>query len=163
VSAPGGGVQVGVVAERLGLSVRTLHHWEEKGLVTPSHRSPGGFRLYTEADIERLLLIRRMKPLGFSLEEMRELLDAFAALADDPGDAVALRFVQHCRRRTEDGRADLVRKLAWADEFSRLLIDRLPGDRLTGDRLPGDPEPGDPEAGDRSTESGPTPTGGAVV
>jgi DNA-binding transcriptional MerR regulator len=105
-----------------------------------------------------LLLIRRMKPLGFSLEEMRELLDAFAALADDPGDAVALRFVQHCRRRTADGRADLVRKLAWADEFSRLLIDRLPGDRLTGDRLPGDPEPGD-----RSTESGPTPTGGAVV
>ena len=66
MSAPGGGVQVGVVAERLGLSVRTLHHWEEKGLVTPSHRSPGGFRLYTEADIERLLLIRRMKPLGFS-------------------------------------------------------------------------------------------------
>ena len=83
MSASGGRLQVGAVAERLGLSVRTLHHWEEKGLVTPSHRSTGGFRLYTENDIERLLLIRRMKPLGFSLEEMRSLLDAFTALADD--------------------------------------------------------------------------------
>lgn len=158
MSAPGDGVQVGVVAERLGLSVRTLHHWEEKGLVTPSHRSSGGFRLYTDADIERLLLIRRMKPLGFSLEEMRELLDAFAALADDPGDAVALQFVQHCRRRTEDGRADLVRKLTWADEFSRLLTDRLPGDLLPGDLLPDDLLPDD-----RSTETGSAPGGGAVV
>ena len=66
---------MGAVADRLGLSVRTLHHWDEKGLVTPSHRSTGGFRLYTENDIARLHPIRRMKPLGFSLEEMRELLD----------------------------------------------------------------------------------------
>ncbi|HEY5980953.1 MAG TPA: MerR family transcriptional regulator [Microlunatus sp.] len=147
-AAVGDGVQVGVVAERLGLSVRTLHHWEEKGLVAPSHRSTGGFRLYTEADIERLLLIRRMKPLGFSLEEMRELLDAFAALADDPVDVVALTYVEHCRRRTEDGRADLVQKLTWADEFSRLLTDRLPTDRLRGDR---------------GTEVGPAAGDGAVV
>ena len=109
MTGQGGGLQVGAVADRLGLSVRTLHHWEEKGLVTPSHRSTGGFRLYTESDIERLLLIRRMKPLGFSLEEMRELLDAFATLADDRSDAVALSYVEHCRRRTEEGRADLVR------------------------------------------------------
>ena len=123
-----GGMQVGVVADRLGLSVRTLHHWEEKGLVTPSHRSTGGFRLYTEADVERLLLIRRMKPLGFSLEEMTQLLDAFASLADDPADVAALGFVEHCRRRTEEGRADLVQKLTWADEFSALLAERLPVD-----------------------------------
>lgn len=121
------GMQVGVVAERLGLSVRTLHHWEEKGLVTPSHRSSGGFRLYTEADVERLLLIRRMKPLDFSLEEMRQLLDAFAVLVDHPRDPAALAFVEHCRRRTEEGRAELVRRLTWADEFSALLADRLPG------------------------------------
>jgi MerR family copper efflux transcriptional regulator len=128
VTAMGEGMQVGVVAERLGLSVRTLHHWEEKGLVTPSHRSTGGFRLYTEADVERLLLIRRMKPLGFSLEEMRQLLDAFATLADDPTDVAALVFAEHCLRRTEAGRADLVQKLTWADEFSALLTERLPVD-----------------------------------
>jgi len=127
VSAPGDGLQVGAVADRLGLSVRTLHHWEEKGLVAPSHRSTGGFRLYTENDIERLLLIRRMKPLGFSLEEMRGLLDAFATLSDEPADTAALTYVEHCRRRTEDGRADLVRKLTWADEFAALLSERLPG------------------------------------
>ena len=77
-----------------------------------------------------MLLIRRMKPLGFSLEEMRQLLDAFAMLADDPTDAEALAFVEHCRRRTEEGRADLVQKLTWADEFSALLAERLPVRRL---------------------------------
>ncbi|GAA3718202.1 MerR family transcriptional regulator [Microlunatus aurantiacus] len=138
------GMQVGVVADRLGLSVRTLHHWEEKGLVTPSHRSSGGFRLYTETDLERLLLIRRMKPLDFSLEEMRQLLDAFRVLAEEPGDASALAFVEHCRRRTAEGRAELVRKLTWADEFSALLADRLPG----------------PAQG---AEVGTAPGGGAVV
>ena len=118
MSAPGGDLQVGVVAERLGLSVRTLHHWEEKGLVTPSYRSSGGFRLYTEDDVERLLLIRRMKPL-----EIQPGGDAAAAgRLRRPGrgpqrDATRWRSSSTADERTEEGRADLVRKLTWADEF----------------------------------------------
>jgi MerR family copper efflux transcriptional regulator len=48
-----------------------VRHWEEVGLLQPSGRSEGGFRLYTEADVDKILVIRRMKPLGFSLDEMR--------------------------------------------------------------------------------------------
>jgi DNA-binding transcriptional MerR regulator len=72
--------QIGDVAERTGLSLRTIRYYEEVGLVAPSARSHGGFRLYTEADIARLALVARMKPLGFSLDEMRDLLAALDAI-----------------------------------------------------------------------------------
>ena len=58
------------------------------GLVTPSARSAGGFRLYTHGDVERLRTIRRMKPLGFTLEEIGELLTLDAG--DDRARARAL-------------------------------------------------------------------------
>ena len=74
-------MQIGEVAERTKLSLRTIRHYEEVGLVPPSARSKGGFRLYTEADVQRLLLIRRMKPLGFTLEEMADVLSLLDNLA----------------------------------------------------------------------------------
>lgn len=74
-------MQIGEVAERTSLSLRTIRHYEEVGLVRPSARSKGGFRLYTESDVQRLLLIRRMKPLDFSLEEMADLLGVLDHLA----------------------------------------------------------------------------------
>jgi len=80
-------MQIGEVAERTGLSLRTIRYYGEVGLAAPSTRSPGGFRLYTEADVERLLLIKRMKPLDFSLEEMADLLQIMDALAE-PGPEV---------------------------------------------------------------------------
>jgi DNA-binding transcriptional MerR regulator len=67
-------MQIGEVAERTGLSLRTIRYYEEVGLVVPAARSQGGFRLYTEADIERLHVIKRMKPLEFTLEQTRELM-----------------------------------------------------------------------------------------
>lgn len=66
--------QIGEVSERTGLSLRTIRYYEEQGLVTPSARTHGGFRLYTEADVARLFLVRRMKPLDFTLEEVRDIL-----------------------------------------------------------------------------------------
>lgn len=118
-------VHIGAVAERTGLSLRTLRHWDEVGLVTPSGRTDGGFRLYTEADVERILLVRRMKPLGFSLDEMAELLDVADRLAAGQTtgvDGTVLRdrldqFVATARER----RADLARKLDMADELIALL------------------------------------------
>lgn len=82
---PDATLQIGEVAERIGLSQTTLRHYDQAGLVVPSARSQGGFRLYTEDDVARLLLVRRMKPLGFSLDEMRELLATVEALSDGPG------------------------------------------------------------------------------
>lgn len=72
--------QIGEVAERTGLSLRTLRYYDEVGLVTPATRSHGGFRLYSEADVARLELIKRLKPLDFSLEDVRALLAALDAL-----------------------------------------------------------------------------------
>ncbi|MFV2143921.1 MerR family transcriptional regulator [Isoptericola sp. G70] len=80
--------QIGEVSERTGLSLRTIRYYEEVGLVIPSARSHGGFRLYTDSDIARLLLVKQMKPLDFSLEEMRDLLTTLDELErDDAGTA----------------------------------------------------------------------------
>jgi DNA-binding transcriptional MerR regulator len=78
-------MQIGEVAEQTGLSLRTIRYYEEVGLVTPSARTTGGFRLYSESDVARLRLVRRMKPLEFSLEEMKDVLSVLDGLeAGDP-------------------------------------------------------------------------------
>ncbi|MFZ5847293.1 MAG: MerR family transcriptional regulator [Actinomycetota bacterium] len=85
-------MQIGEVAERTGLSLRTLRYYEEVGLVTPSARSAGGFRLYAETDVARLRLIRRMKPLDFSLEEMKDVLSVLDGL--ESGDPLSVEHHQ---------------------------------------------------------------------
>jgi DNA-binding transcriptional MerR regulator len=76
-----GRMQIGDVAERTGLSLRTIRHYEEVGLLPEAQRSAGGFRLYTDDAVARLLLIKRMKPLDFSLDEMRDLIEVRDRLA----------------------------------------------------------------------------------
>jgi MerR family copper efflux transcriptional regulator len=68
--------QIGEVAELVGLSLRTVRYYEEVGLLSAPARTEGGFRLYGAEHIDQLLLIKQMKPLGFSIEEMRALFDA---------------------------------------------------------------------------------------
>jgi MerR family transcriptional regulator, copper efflux regulator len=121
-------MQIGQVAERTELSIRTLRHWEEAGLVTPSARSAGGFRLYTDGDVERLRTIRRMKPLGFTLDEMKQLLASLDVLADEAASDERRRhaaaFVADCHTRAEDSCTTLRRQLTYAEEFRDLLADR---------------------------------------
>ena len=74
-------MQIGDVAERTGLSLRTIRHYEDVGLLPQAERSPGGFRLYGEEAVQRLLVIKHMKPLDFSLEEMRDLIEVRERLA----------------------------------------------------------------------------------
>lgn len=66
---------VGRVAQRLGITRRTLHHYDEIGLVAPSVRSHAGYRLYTEGDLTRLQHVVVYRRLGFGLEEIADLLD----------------------------------------------------------------------------------------
>jgi MerR family copper efflux transcriptional regulator len=118
-------MHIGAVATRTGLSLRTLRHYDEVGLVRPSGRSDGGFRLYTEQDVDRLLVVRRMKPLGFTLEEMADLLEISDRLAAGDLDDAALRARLDAYVDTaEQRRADLARKLEMADEFIAVLKSR---------------------------------------
>lgn len=66
---------VGEVAELAGVSVRTLHHYDELGLVVPSERSEAGYRLYDHADLERLQEVLALRALEVPLAEIRALLD----------------------------------------------------------------------------------------
>lgn len=66
---------VGEVAKLAHVSVRTLHHYDEHGLLRPSERSEAGYRLYTLEDLERLQQVLFYKELGFSLEEIRDFMD----------------------------------------------------------------------------------------
>jgi DNA-binding transcriptional MerR regulator len=116
-------MRIGEVAERTEMSFRTLRHYDEIGLVTPSARTEGGFRLYTEDDIARILLIRRMKPLGYSLDEMRELLDVVEALAAAPDDAELRDRLDSIRAGAAERREKLTRQVAMADEFLAQLGD----------------------------------------
>ena len=122
-------LQIGAVATETGLSIKTIRHYDEVGLVVPSARSAGGFRLYTRADIDRLFVIRRMKPLGFTLDDMRALLHAESVLDDTdaaPADRrAALEEVAEFRQRARLACEKLERQLEYAHELTAQLSDRL--------------------------------------
>ena len=70
-------LQIGEVAERTGVTQRTLRFYEEKGLLKPPTRMEGGFRLYSEDDIRRVEQIRQLQQLlGFTLAEIKEMVEA---------------------------------------------------------------------------------------
>ncbi|MFV2120263.1 MerR family transcriptional regulator [Streptomyces sp. Act-28] len=125
-------MQIGEVAARTELSLRTIRHYEETGLVIPSARSRGGFRLYTANDVARLMVVRRMKPLGFTLDQMRDLLDATDRL--DAGDELGpderealLDRVRGYERIAAEQVEKLRVQLSRAEDFAATLRARLPG------------------------------------
>lgn len=67
---------VKVVANLASVSVRTLHHYDEIGLLKPTNTSPSGYRLYSDTDLERLQQILFFKELGFKLQEIKKILDS---------------------------------------------------------------------------------------
>ncbi len=103
--------QIGELAERVGLSLRTVRYYEEMGLLSPKKRSEGGFRLYTEDQVDRLALIKQMKPLGFTISEMRELLDARATLRSQRAGAKARRAAADALSAFADQAAERVLEL----------------------------------------------------
>ena len=68
-------LKVGELARRTGLTIRTLHHYDEIGLLRPSLHTEAGHRLYTAGDVARLQQVLSLRQLGFSLEEVRDCLD----------------------------------------------------------------------------------------
>jgi DNA-binding transcriptional MerR regulator len=68
-------LKVGELAKRTGLTVRTLHHYDEIGLLRPSHHTESGHRLYTPVDVARLQQVISLRQLGFTLDQVRDCLE----------------------------------------------------------------------------------------
>jgi MerR family transcriptional regulator, thiopeptide resistance regulator len=84
VAANDNGWRVGELARATGLTVRTLHYYDEIGLVSPSYRSDGGHRVYRDADVERLYRVCMLRRLGLPLAQITDALKAA------PGTATAI-------------------------------------------------------------------------
>jgi DNA-binding transcriptional MerR regulator len=114
---------VGQVAERFAVTVRTLHHYDEVGLLSPSERTRAGYRLYTDGDLTRLQHIVVYRRLGFALEEI-------ALLLENP-ESVEQHL--HRQRAAVRSRLDEMRDLVAA--IDRALEREMNSERATDDEL----------------------------
>ncbi|SCL19483.1 MerR family transcriptional regulator [Micromonospora inyonensis] len=116
---------VGEVARLARVTVRTLHHYDEIGLLSPSGRTPAGYRRYDDADLERLQQILFYRELGFPLEEIARILD-------DPGVDPAA----HLRRQHElltvriKRLEEMVTAIEFAMEAKKMNIRLTPEERF---------------------------------
>jgi DNA-binding transcriptional MerR regulator len=116
-------LRVGELARITGKTVRTIHFYEELGLLHPVERTRGGFRLYGEDARVRIHWIERLKELGFSLGEIKSFLESFMARGETPAAMASLReFYERKILETRDGirrlealEAELKESLAWLD------------------------------------------------
>jgi MerR family transcriptional regulator, thiopeptide resistance regulator len=126
---------VGAVARMAGVTVRTLHHYDEIGLLTPSGRSEAGYRRYSDADLERLQRILFYRELGFGLDQIAE------ALTDGAADASAHLRRQHAMLLDRIGRLQrMASAVEKALEARSMGINLTPEERLEvfGDFNPDD-------------------------
>ncbi|MBP2703865.1 MerR family transcriptional regulator [Microbispora sp. RL4-1S] len=116
---------VGEVARLAGVTVRTLHHYDEIGLLSPGERTVAGYRRYTEPDLERLQQVLFYRELGFSLEEI-------AVILDEPGaDPMTHLRRQHELLRRRIGRLEEMRTaVERAMEAHTMGIDLTPQERF---------------------------------
>jgi MerR family transcriptional regulator, thiopeptide resistance regulator len=107
---------VGAVAGLTGVSVRTLHHYDETGLLQPSGRTAAGYRLYSPQDLQRLQRVLFYRELGFGL-------DTIAVIVDDPWTTGG----DHLRRQRQLLAARIARCQAMAAVIDKELSVRKPG------------------------------------
>ena len=100
-------IRIGDLSRLTGKTVRAIHLYEELGLLRPASRTSGGFRLYEASAVERVKWIELFHGMGFSLQEMRELVHAWwdAGLGAEAMDQLRALF----KRKLEDARASVIR------------------------------------------------------
>jgi DNA-binding transcriptional MerR regulator len=104
---------VGNLAERSGVSPRTIKHWEDKGIIGPDMRTEGGFRLYPESYVFLCQLIRDLQLFGYSLEEVKAVSDDVRTLLAIEADPESF------------ARADVEKKLEAMLEAIQALFDKM--------------------------------------
>jgi DNA-binding transcriptional MerR regulator len=116
---------VGAVARLAGITVRTLHHYDEIGLLKPNGRSDAGYRRYAEADLERLQRILFYRELGFGLDQIKD------AMTDGEADASAHLRRQHAMLLDRIGRLQrLASAVEKAIEARTMGINLTPEERF---------------------------------
>lgn len=97
-------MKIGDIAKRTGLKIETVRFYESEGLIDPPLRSGGNYRLYDQSHLNRLSFVKRSRDLGFTLDQVRDLL----RLADDPRgscaevDAMAVQQIAAIDRKLAD-------------------------------------------------------------
>jgi MerR family copper efflux transcriptional regulator len=107
-------LKIGEVARRTGFSVKTLYHYEKKGLVEPADRTEAGHRLYGDEELARLVFVARAKRLGLALGEISELLTFWS-----DGSCSATR--EHLQRLMVDKLREVHREIEELVDFGEQL------------------------------------------
>jgi MerR family copper efflux transcriptional regulator len=114
-------LSIGKVAKRAAVSIETIRFYERKGLLAEPQRKESGYRQYTEADVRKLVFIQHAKGLGFSLNEIKELLSLQA------NDTTTSREI---KQLAEHKLMDIETKIAMLERMRRTLqqlVDQCPG------------------------------------
>ena len=123
--------QIGEVAERTGVTQRTLRFYEEKGLLRPPERMDGGFRLYSENDVTSIVYIKQLQDLlGFTLSEIKDMVEAEELLLQMVSTRRPDREPLERLQRSEQILAALTKQLVVVDhkvEHLALLREELSG------------------------------------
>jgi len=104
-------MKIGEVAKLSGTGIETIRFYEREGLLLEPERRPSGYRQYDDATVERLEYIRRAKELGFTLTEIKELLELSFAHSN----------CDHIRQRAEDKITDIEQKIRSLQQMKRSL------------------------------------------
>jgi DNA-binding transcriptional MerR regulator len=139
---------VGSLAELAGVTVRTLHHYDEIGLVVPPGRTAGGYRTYGSAEVERLQEVLFYRELGFSLDAIRKMMSR-------PGydRAAALEQQRYLLERKADHLVEMI------DAIDRAIVAQRNGVKMSNEDMlevfgDFDPEEYEEEAKERWGETG---------
>ncbi len=116
-----GPLKVGELAKRAGKTVRALHLYEELGLLQPSVRSQGGFRLYEEAALERVQWISKLQEVGFSLSEIRRAARSLEAQGRESAPAAMAEVRGIFRERLDETRRNIARLKSLEGELQASL------------------------------------------
>jgi DNA-binding transcriptional MerR regulator len=112
--------RIGEIAEKLGLSPRSIRYYEEVGILRPT-RSDGGFRLYSERDINTIRMVLRFKDLGLALDEIRALLGP----REGPADAKTIATLKDALLLRKKEFEERIEKYREGIEQIDIVIDQL--------------------------------------
>jgi len=121
-------MNIGTVAERAGVTSKTIRYYESIGLIDPARRSDSGYRVYNERDVQTLRFVQRARSLGFSVNEVADLL----ALWRDRNRASA-----NVKALARHHLTDIDRKIAGLQGMRDTLVDLM--ERCHGDARPACP------------------------